>query len=293
LRALDGPTLTRVYAELAAGGRRDGGPLALKTVRCAHGMLRKALNDAVRQGLIGRNVAQLADLPRPQERADPLSSPEEADERIQVWTREEVQAFIRHRRSAEHRLWPLWMVALGTGMRRGELLGLRWKDVDLDKAVVRVRQQLVSVDGVLRFETPKTQDTSRRTISVDASVVEALRAQRKAQAAELLSAGRDRQDHGLVFTAPDGSPLSPGAITQAWIRAVRAAKVRPIRLHDARHTFATLSLAAGTPLHVVSKRLGHSTLDMTHSTYSHWLPDTDEQAASAFSAYVWEAAGSL
>jgi integrase len=168
-----------------------------------------------------------------------------------------------------------------TGMRRGEVLGLRWADVDFDAATLSVRRS-VSCTGYEVHTTPTKTRTSRRAIDLDQRTVAVLRDWRHHQLAEL---GPDAAD-GAVFTRPDGRPVHPHSLSQTVDRLQRAAGVPPIRLHDLRHTHATLMLKHGVPLKVVSERLGHSTPAFTMAVYQHVLPGMQRDAANVFARIV-------
>jgi integrase len=197
--------LNTLYAQLQASGGRNGRPLAPRTVLAVHVTIRKALRDATRWGLVVRNVAELASPPRPR-RAD-----------MQTWTAEQLRSFLEH--VADDRLYALWLLAASTGMRRGELLGLRWVDLDLDRARASIRQTLVAVSGRVLVSEPKT-NRGRRAVALDPRTVAALRAWRAAQASERLAWGPAWTDNGLVFTSEDGSVIHPAA-TLGLVRPAR------------------------------------------------------------------------
>ncbi|BFU46704.1 site-specific integrase [Krasilnikovia sp. MM14-A1004] len=178
------------------------------------------------------------------------------------------------------RLEALWVCALTVGLRRGELLGLRWSDLDLPAGTLTVRQTLLRVDGQLRFSEPKTV-RSRRTVPVPERTVELLRAQRRRQAAERLLAGERWRDFGLVFASTIGTPMEPRNLDRAW-HAVRAQADLPwLRLHDLRHACATFLLASGASPRRVMKTLGHSQISLTMNTYGHVLAEVERAAVDA------------
>ena len=244
---------------LQQGGRR-GGPLTPKTVHYAHAILRQALGEAVRDGLLDDNVAARAAPPR----HDPQHGP--APERPRTWDREQAARFLQL--TAGQPLHELWRVALGTGMRRGELLGLRWEDLDLDVPQVTVRVALASVSTGLQLKGTKTGRS--RTLFLDDDTAAVLDAQPR----------RDGR-WPLVFTGADGSPLPPPWVSDRWRYQWPALDLPRIPLHGLRHTHATLLLAQGVPIKVVSQRLGHATIAMTMDTYAHVLPAQDRDAATA------------
>jgi integrase len=170
-------------------------------------------------------------------------------------------------------------------MRRGEVLGLPWRDVDLGQPRVSVTQTLV---GERRLSSPKTEK-GRRSVALDSGTVEGLRAHRARQLEERLAFGPDYENSGLVFCREDGAALSPNAFSQTFDRLVKAAGLPRIRFHDLRHTHATLALQAGVHPNVVSERLGHSTVSITLDIYSHAIPVLQESAAELVAALVLSA----
>ncbi len=269
LRAIDRRTLERCYAELLTSGGRQGRPLAPKTVRYCHAVVRRALEDALVDGLVATNPAGQARPPR----HDPAIV--EVDDDLQVWTHEQAARFLAY--VDDHPWRALWHAALGTGARRSELLGLRWTDVDLAARQVRIRRALTVVDGVPRLLGTKTSRS--RALSIGASVVTALERRRREQEEHRSGASWWQDRWGLVFTMPDGQHLDPMDLTVTFRDLVRQAPVPVIRLHDLRHTHATLLLDAGVPIKVVSERLGHTTIAMTMDVYGHVLPAMDVDAA--------------
>jgi integrase len=259
---------------LAREGGRNGSALSLATVRYVHAVLSKALADAERKGLVTRNVARLA--------SPPKRSATRAAE-MTAWTPAELAAFLD--RTTDHYYGPLVRVAAMTGLRRGELCGLRWSDVDLDGSVLVVRQTVQLVAGRIVIGDVKTA-RSRRRLDVDEHTVAVLRAHRTRQLKLRLAVGAGWRDHGLVFTAPDGQPLNPDTITQWFDRTVRRTELPRIRLHDLRHTHATHLLAAGVNVKIVSERLGHASVAFTLDAYGHVMPGQQASAAAAVAALV-------
>ena len=258
-------TVERAYHELVKSG------LKAKSVRNIHAVLRRALGDAERLGLIVRNPAASARPPTP--------------DRVEqsTWTPDELSAFLGS--VQDHRLFASFVLAATTGMRRGEVLGLRWRDVDLDVGRLSVVHTITTVNGVPVEGDTKT-NKSRRRIGLDAVTVEVLRAHRQRQRQERLLAGPIWQDTGLVFTQEDGSAVHPDRYSRWFTALVRTAGVPKIRLHDVRHTNATLALEAGVHPKVVSERLGHATVGITLDLYSHVSPAIDQAAAETIAAMV-------
>ena len=170
--------------------------------------------------------------------------------------------------AAAHRLSALYVLALYLGLRRGELLGLRWQDVDLDEAKLEVVHNLQRVSGALRLVPPKTED-SARTVPLPRVCVEALRAHRQRQAADRAQAWPDWEDHGLVFPSRRGTPMEPDNLRRSWGLIRQAAGLGPTRVHDLRHTCVTLLLDLGAPPHVVREIVGHSDIEVTMTIYAH------------------------
>jgi integrase len=170
-------------------------------------------------------------------------------------------------------------------MRRGELLGLRWEDIDLDSGVVRVAQARVRAGNQVVAGEPKTA-RGRRTIALDRTTVAALRQHRKLQTEERLAAGPQYTNSDLVFTMPGGTPIHPSRFSLWFRRHVRDAGLPAIRLHDIRHSYATAGLAAGVPPKVMSERLGHATVAFTLDTYTSALPALDKSAADVVAELI-------
>lgn len=248
--------------------------VSLQTVRHLHRIIHKALADAVRKGLVRRNVAVDATPPR-----SGAVRPRE----MRVWTVAELRRFLDA--TAEHDHAVLFRVAAMTGLRRSELVGLRWVDVDLDLATLAVRQTVAAVDGVPTVEAVKTP-RSRRTLDLDRVTLAGLRTHRHAQRERRVLVGPGWRDHDLVFCSPDGRPLHPDVVSKAFARTVGRVDVARIRFHDLRHTHATHLLAAGTNARLVSERLGHTSVAFTLDTYGHVLPGQQADAAAAVAKLV-------
>ncbi len=251
-------------------------PLAPKTVLEIHLIIRGALNDAVRRGIVTRNVAVIAHAPK-------LRAIPKVEQ--QAWTAQQLQGFLRA--AAGHRLFPaLWLLST-TGLRRSELLGLQWQDVDFDAATLSVNRGLVSVGYETHISRGKTSN-SRRAIDLDATTVEVLAAWRAWQQTEQAVVGVEPTR--WVFTDADGKPIHPHSISQTFARIVKRAGVPRIRLHDLRHTHGTLLIKAGIPVKVVSERLGHANPAFTIDTYQHVLPGMQAEAARMFESLIAPAA---
>jgi len=286
LQQLDKPRVKALYQELSTGGYTprpkpkklapapQSAPrgLSQKTVHNVHLALRKALADAVEDGLIRSNPAA---------GAHKLGG--DAGPEMLTWSTEELRSFLA---AVEHdRDHALWRLAAQTGMRRGELLGLRWRDVDLDGARLSVRQQLVRAGAKVVPGPPKTA-AGRRLIALDAGTVAAVRAHQAALQAERARREAADDDHDLVFRRPDGQAEDPDVVSSRFQAAIGRARVPRIRLHDLRHTHATLLLKAGVHPKIVQERLGHASITITLDRYSHVIEGMQTEAASKIGALV-------
>jgi integrase len=244
--------LDRMYLAIALG--RRGRPLSASTIRRIHAVLRSALNGAVKRRLI------------PYSPADHIELAPENPKRPKPWTVQECQTFLHD--IADDRLVNLYHLILFTGMRRGEAIGLRWEDVDLDVACLSVEQQITEVHGRGVIGTPKTK-RGTRVIPIDDDTVAILRRHKEMQVVEHTAWGPAWNDAGLVFTREDGRPLRPEYATRHFQALAAKAGLPAIRLHDLRHTNASLALEAGVEMKVVSDRLGHSQISVTADLYTH------------------------
>jgi len=274
LQVVDGGTLNKLYAEMSLGGA------APRSIRYVHAILHRAMKDAVRIGRLTRNPCDQATPPRAS------AAPRKP---IVTWTGEEVRTFLHHADEEDSRNVALWTLLCTTGMRRGEVLGLRWEDVDLETGVASVVQSVVQT-GRQRWElsTPKTA-AGTRTVDLDKATVTALVEHRKRQRAERLLVGPGWKDHGLVFCRETGEPIDPARASRDFVRAVKRAGVPTIRMHDTRHTWATLALKAGVPVKVVQERLGHSTPAITQALYQHVIPGMQRDASELVAAMIFGA----
>lgn len=266
--------LNGLYRELRNKGGRGGRPLSDRTVELAHVTIRKALKDAVRWGYVTRNMADSANRPRPKQHHE-----------IKTWTATELGQFLAFAREHDERLYPLWLLMATTGIRRGEALGLRWQDLDIDNARISIRQTLLAVRHTPLYGQPKTK-RGKRNISLDAATLATLRSHRKARAVERLAAGSAYQDADLVFATEVGEALHPDRITRRFGRLVQKSGLPRLTLHGLRHSYATIALQAGVHAKVVSERLGHSTVSLTLDVYSHAIPALQEEAAERVAALI-------
>jgi len=275
LAKLTGSQVNHLYAKLAETGKKDGKTgLSPLTIHHVHTCLHKACKDAVRWGRLPRN---------PVDAADPPSTRGTAKKEMRTWDAKQLKAFLDS--TNDDRLAPLWRVLALTGMRRGEVCGLKWEDVDLEGSRLSVRRALIPHEGTVISSEPKTA-RGRRQIALDAVTIEAFKAQAQRQLADRENAEVVWSETGYVFTRDDGEPLHPQSVSRSFERALAAAKLPRIRLHDLRHTHATLALAAGIHPKVVSERLGHATVAITLDCYSHAIPALQEEAAERIAGLV-------
>jgi len=223
-----------------------------------HQQLSTALKQAVRLGLVSRNVCDLVTPPRVPSRE------------MATWDGVQARRFLAV--AGQSTYGPIWIVALATGLRRGELLGLRWQDVDVERRTLSVRQTVGLVGTTIVAGQPKTR-SGRRTIPVPMDVIEVLREHRRRQNERRLVLGPIWQDHDLVFAAANGTPINPNNLKRDYTRLVTLADVPCIRIHGVRHTHATLALQQGANIKAVSQRLGHARTSITMDIYAHVLPE--------------------
>ncbi|TCO45867.1 tyrosine-type recombinase/integrase [Actinocrispum wychmicini] len=281
-----------MFTSLMRVSTARGRPLSAATLQRIRGVLRAALNGAIRRGLIERNPARWVELPsgrRP--KAVVWTEPRVAQwqatgERppVAVWTVAQTAAFLENIRG--HGLYPLYLLVTLLGLRRGEVAGLRWCDIDLEARVLMVSHQIQDHNGKTVICPPKTR-SSVRAIALDHGLVTVLRRMRDAQQRRRLA---EEPPTGFLFVNKRGDPLSPGYFTHSFRRLAAQAGLPPIRLHDLRHGAASLSLAAGNALKTVQNMLGHDSIVLTADTYTSVLPCLDHKAAEATADLVLRAA---
>ncbi|MGC0340033.1 integrase [Streptomyces sp. SLBN-8D4] len=234
------------------------------TAKESHRVLRSALSAACREELIARNVAGLVEPPRASSRE------------LSPWTLDETLDFLAA--SRKDPLYAAFVLAIAMGLRRGELVGLRWTDVDLDKRVLYIRQQTQRRRGVLYDDD--TKNRRNRALPLPAMCVAPLRWHRMRQVVARQRAGESWDDGGYVFATRNGRPVEPRNVYRSFTRVAQSAGLRVIRLHDARHGCATLLTAAGVAPRVVMEILGHSQISITMDVYTHVVQDTQREAIS-------------
>ncbi|MFI0450723.1 tyrosine-type recombinase/integrase [Actinomadura sp. 6N118] len=292
LQAVRPARITKLYRDLITSGGRDGSGVSPRTVAHVHSVLRKAFGDAVLvDEILSSNPTQRAKRPR-LHRTEPG----------EVWTPAQLRAFLSVANG--HRLAAFFHVAAYTGARRGELLNLRWCDVDLDGASLQIKGSAAFVDGQ-RIEGT-TKSGRSRVVSIDQGTVRVLRAHRQRQAADKLKVGEhwkgsDDIDNGHVFTTGWGEPVHPDTVSSLMPALIKQhnkpkdgeAPARPLphaRLHDLRHIHATTLLLAGVPVHVVAARLGHADPAITLRVYAHVINEQLAEAADIFANKISGAA---
>lgn len=259
--------LTPAHVRSLHREKLDAG-LAPATVRKIHSTLHKALSQAVADGLIPRNAAD-------------VKAPRPAPEEMRPLSEAEARTFLDTAREAGDRFEPLYVLAITTGLRRGELLGLRWDDSDLDRGTLRVGRALVREGSRHVVGETKTK-RGRRRVNLTPRTVVALKAHRKRQLEHRVKLAGLYQDHGLIFPSENGTPLNPeNLVKRSFKPLLERAGLPEIRFHDLRHTCATLLLGRGVHPKMVQELLGHATIAMTLDTYSHYLPSMGNQASGA------------
>jgi integrase len=256
------------YAEKLAKGRVDGkGRLSNRSVLYQHRILSKALDQGVKMGLVVRNVAKL------------ITPPRVARATINVLDAEAASRFLDIASNTMY--YPLFTTLVYTGLRRGEAIALRWKQVDLIRLELHVVESAYRIRKEFIIKEPKSLH-SRRAVSLSPSLAALLLEYREDQELMRKQVGKPLSEEDFVFSWPDGRPLDPDGVTQAFRRIAGQAGLKNVRLHDLRHTHATLMLKAGVHPKIVSERLGHANIGITLDTYSHVLPGLQEAAAERF-----------
>ena len=256
--------IQQCYANLILKGRTDGkGGLSARTVLHVHRILFQALKYAVRQGLLMRNPAELVDPPRARK------------PQMRTLTPHEVSELLSTAKGTPH--YPVIYTAIHTGLRQGELLGLRWRDLDLDLASLSVSQVLYKRRGACYFKEPKSPH-SRRRLDLTPSLSLFLRQYRIDRQAERLLLGKPLTEDDLLFSNLDGAPLDPGTLTHNFVKTARRAGLQRVRFHDLRHTCASLMLLAGIHPKIVSEMLGHASVAFTLDVYSHVVGGLQKEA---------------
>jgi integrase len=280
LKDLSPSMLAKLYGDLLASGRRtvregQSAGLSPTSVRLVHVTLHRMLRDAVRWNLVPRNVASVAQHDAPQRTRT-------GEETMHVWSPAQLRTFLASVNG--DRLSAMWTLFATTGLRRGEVAGLRWSDIDIDAARLSVNRSRVVVNHMVIETTPKSKRT--RQLALDPGTLAALRAHRSRQAQERLAWGPGYEAIDLVFTWENGTPLHPSIISRTFARHAAAAGLPEIRLHDLRHSYASAALSAGVGLKVMQERLGHSSVSITGDIYSHVSREVDQAAANKVASVI-------
>lgn len=263
------------YAEKLQNGRKDGtGGLSSKSVYSHHRLLHESLEHAVKWRIIPNNPVKATIPPKPQKK------------RMNTLSKEHIHTLLNEAKKTDIS-GPIYL-AINTGMRRGEILGLRWIDVDFTSGILRVLQTIQRVNnrGIIIKDSPKT-DGGARTIAISESVVSYLKQVKADYKKNKSLLGDCYQDYGLVFARPDGSPLDPDTFSRSFKKLVNNLDIPTVRFHDLRHSHATLLLQQGEHPKIVSERLGHSTIGITMDTYSHVTPNMQKEAAKKFDSFLF------
>lgn len=267
LQKLDGSKIDEFYTHLRTAGRRDGkGGLAPQTVQHIHRLLSQVLASAVKARKLRTSPMEAVQ-----------TTPKVRKEEIQILDDAELSTLLKHLKG--HSIYMPVLTAASTGMRRGEVLALRWKDIDFDRATLQVAQVVEQTKAAITLKEPKT-DRSRRTIALPARLVTELRRHRKEQAEMRLKLGLGKSENDLAFPTFDGRMRSPRPFPKEFARVADAAGVGHVTFHGLRHTHITHLLRSGVPVHVVSARAGHANPAVTLNIYAHLMPGQQEGAAA-------------
>lgn len=271
LQALTATDVDKCYLNLLASGGRSGQPLSPRTVRLTGTVLRMALTKAVKTyKLISSSPANDVELPK-------MHDPERPD----AWSAEEMRSILKA--ASQHRLWAYFVIAAASGARRGELLALRWQDINLANRSLTFSKNLVALRGSLDEGTLK--NGTKKVVIVDPVSLEVLQAHRRRQVQEQLACPQwDADDRVFVNTA--GRPIHPRNINRIWQSIMKQAGVRYFKPHTLRHTQATILLEAGIPLHVVAKRLGHKDALVTATVYAKVTAKQEDQSSMVFGDWL-------
>jgi integrase len=280
LRKLNLDIVQRVMNDLHTSGSRKGEALSAKTISCVHGTLHKALGDAVRWRILPYNAAEGVDLPRRTQYVGDAYDSAEMGQLLDYLT--------QHADPSVSVIdYTLIRVALATGLRRGELCGLRWRDVDLVERRLTVRSNRVVVDGQVVETDPKTR-SGLRAVTFDADTGDALGRLRNALEAACDASGSPLTDNDYVATRLDGQPIHPLTFVRRWHRHSKGAGLRPIRFHDSRASHVQESYRLGVDAVTVSRRVGHSRTSTTLDLYGRLMPSSDHSAADVIGATLSE-----
>jgi len=255
---------------------KDNKGLSVNSVKHIYATIHTALNQAVKEQLINRNVADSVKPPKKQE-----------EKKLQTWTKEEVKKFLAQ--AKDHKYYIIYFLAVNTGMRRGELLGLKWEDIDFNKNKIKVKRQVQRTDKGLIFKKPKSK-AGYRIIPITKNIMKELKRQKIRQSEKKLGLGENFNALNLVCSNIVGNPVEPTKIYKYYKEISREAGLPEIRFHDLRHTFASLFLETGGNIKTLQQILGHSSISVTMDTYSHVTDEMLNNAAQNI-ANMYKATG--
>lgn len=265
--------IQQFYMELSSEGGSNSEPLSARTVSYVGAILKKALSYAVEvEGILSKNVASKVPLPKGTPKKNEPFSPRQ------------IRSFLKE--ASTHRLYALFRLAIYSGARKGEILALRWTDLDFETMRLTISKNRITVRGKQIDQQSTKGGGGRRTIPLDPETVEILKSHRKQQMEERLKVGSEWEETGYIFVTDFGSPIDYGTPTQLFTRIRKRLGLPDQRFHDLRHFHATQLLRAGTPLHVVAQRLGHRDAMVTATTYAHVTSDQGENASLVFAKAV-------
>ncbi len=251
-----------------------GKQLSSTTVNTLHSMLHKALEDAVKWGLLARNVC------------DAVSVPRRGHYEIKPLTMEQAKILLSAAKGDA--LEALWVLALTTGMRRGEMLALKWQDINFEQSMLHVRRIFTRAPGRRYIESEPKTEKSKRTIMLTSITVETLKQHRIRQLEARLQMGPEWEEHDLVFCTSLGTPLNPNTALERFKKLLKKAGLPDMRLHDLRHSIATILLSMGTHPKIVQELLGHNRIQETVDTYSQVLPVIHREAIKNLEDVLWQ-----
>jgi integrase len=275
LQKLQPMNIDNLYYQLLKDGRVDGkGGLSPKSIRYVHRNLREALHYAYKLQIISKNPADLVDPPKVKEFEASFLEEHEVINMLD-------------KLKTEQDLFLIVLLAVGLGLRRGEVLALKWKNIYFDEEILEVKETLNRVKGKLYFGEPKTKN-SKRAISIPKSILKVLKSHKKSQDILKLKIGNNYNRLDLVNCKTDGNPITPDSINSKFKRRLIKFGLPKIRFHDLRHTNASLMLKYGVPAKVASGRLGHANIQITMDLYSHIVRDIDFEAAAKINKGLFE-----
>ena len=269
LQKLDTADIQSWHGKLLASGGKGGRSLSARTVGHAHRVLHRALARAVAGKKVFRNVANIEKPPRVD------------DVEVAILRGEQIGTVLD--KLAGHALYPIVITALGTGLRRGELMALAWSAVNLDTGTVWVERSVEETKAGLRFKPPKSK-AGRRTVPLSPEVIDALREHRRGQLETRVALGLGKlPEDALVFCGPEGGPMSPDKLSRDWSRLVVSRKLPKVSFHALRHTHVSILIDEGLDVLSVSRRIGHGSPALTLKVYSHLFSCKDDRAVAAIS----------